>query len=362
MARSSGVVWRLNPYKQAEEIPPGDGIQPRLVRPPRTAYMIERKVKGLETTRPRGFAMSKKEDATLAKVNAEIDECAALLEVLRARYEQYFLGIERIPPERERKDVFRRLHQLEHLTFNNTATKFRLQTLSQKFRTYGEYWSRTLRQIEDGTYVRHVAKARKLVAQQAALDKAAAQQAAAPAASAASASAASASAASASAASAAARTFLDEIGDLADDFLSSLGQTFNAPPAAPSKTTSQAPATQSAAQPAAQSAAQPAAQPAALSKAAAASPPKPPPTPPAVKPIAPAATGDDARSLYDQFTQARAQASGGRPGAAVPAFDDFKRSLDRQADQLRQGNPSRRVRFRVVVQDGRPLIQPLIEP
>lgn len=283
--------------------------------------------------------MSKKEDATLAKVNAEIDECAALLEVLRARYEQYFLGIERVPPERERKDVFRRLHQLEHLTFNNTATKFRLQTLAQKFRTYGEYWSRTLRQIEDGTYVRHVAKARKLVAQQAALDKAAAQQAAGQQA-----------AAQQASSSAAARSFLDEIGDLADDFLSSLGQTFNSSPAAASKATSQAPATQ------------PATQPAALSKAAAATPPKPPPTPPAVKPTAPAATGDDARSLYDQFTQARAQASGGRPSAAMPAFDDFKRSLERQADQLRQGNPTRRVRFRVVVQDGRPLIQPLVEP
>lgn len=106
--------------------------------------------------------MSRKEDAaSLQKIQSEIDECTALLETLRGRFEQYFQGSERIPPDQQRKDLFRRIHHLEHQTLNNTSAKFRLQNLSQKFRSYNEYWSRTLRQIEDGTYSRHVAKAKK---------------------------------------------------------------------------------------------------------------------------------------------------------------------------------------------------------
>jgi hypothetical protein len=289
--------------------------------------------------------MSTREDASLAKVNAEIDECMAMLETLRARYEQYFLGLERTPPDRERAEVFRRLHHLEHTVVNNTVTKFKLQTLSQKFRTYNEYWSRTLRQIEDGTYVRHVAKARKLAARLDGAPQAAAPQAAAPALASADAPAPPPKQTS--------RAFLDEIGDLADDFLASLDQTFGgAPKAAPTSTSPAPPA--SPAPPVVMQTLAPKPAPKPLASAAPAAPP--PATP------KPAAVPDEARALYDQLARARAQANGGKPAAAMPAFDDFRRSLDQQAQRLQQGNPSRKVRFRVVVQDGKPLIQPVVDP
>lgn len=293
--------------------------------------------------------MSRKEDAaSLQKIQSEIDECTALLETLRGRFEQYFQGSERIPPDQQRKDLFRRIHHLEHQTLNNTSAKFRLQNLSQKFRSYNEYWSRTLRQIEDGTYSRHVAKAKKIAATSAPVSQdspQAATQAVAQAPQAAS-----------------KQSFLDELGDLADDFLATLGNNPPAKPAAkPQAPAPQAPAPQAAPQvqpPVVVSPAQP--QPAQPQPAVAR--PLPVFQKPAVAQPVVAAAGSpadaEAKQLYEQLTQARTRQG---VGGGVPKFEDFRRSLERQTQQLQQANPGRKVRFRVIVQDGKPLIQPLIE-
>jgi hypothetical protein len=83
------------------------------------------------------------------------------LERLRVLYEQYFMGMERIEPQVARKDVDRRFWTLRKTRVNNTARKFRLQTLLQRYNTLQQYWQRTCRQIENGTYTRHVARARR---------------------------------------------------------------------------------------------------------------------------------------------------------------------------------------------------------
>jgi hypothetical protein len=73
---------------------------------------------------------------------------------LKALYEQWFQGIERIEPTIARKELERALEALRREQPRNTALRFRFQQLSARYGTYGIYWGRIAKQIEDGTYRR----------------------------------------------------------------------------------------------------------------------------------------------------------------------------------------------------------------
>lgn len=73
---------------------------------------------------------------------------------LKADYEQYFLGYQKVAPEKLRAEVekFIRLYTNQRIT--NTALNFRFNTAVAKFNSYRAYWDRTIREIEEGKYVR----------------------------------------------------------------------------------------------------------------------------------------------------------------------------------------------------------------
>ncbi len=91
-----------------------------------------------------------------------LDEAMTNLQVL---YEKYFLGIDRRPPEQERKKVGSKMRELRNTLVKNTALKFRINTLFAKLISFERMWDRTLMEIENGTYKRDVFKA-KLHSQQ----------------------------------------------------------------------------------------------------------------------------------------------------------------------------------------------------
>jgi hypothetical protein len=74
-------------------------------------------------------------------------------------YEQYFLGFEKLEPTVPRKDVDRRFVILRKENIRNTALRFRFNVVWQKYNTYSMHWTRICRQIEEGTFKRHVKKA-----------------------------------------------------------------------------------------------------------------------------------------------------------------------------------------------------------
>lgn len=89
-----------------------------------------------------------------------IGELEERVDRLRNIYEQYFLGFEKLEPTVPRKDVDRRLALLRKEQIRNTAMRFRFQVVTQKYNTYAMHWVRICRQIEEGTYKRHVRKAK----------------------------------------------------------------------------------------------------------------------------------------------------------------------------------------------------------
>jgi hypothetical protein len=96
-----------------------------------------------------------------AELDNALEELEVRVERLRALYEQYFLGIEKVEPSVVRKDVDRRIWTLRREQIRNTGKRFKLNTIIQRYNTFQQYWMRICREIENGTYRRHLLRARK---------------------------------------------------------------------------------------------------------------------------------------------------------------------------------------------------------
>ncbi|MEI9937181.1 MAG: MXAN_5187 C-terminal domain-containing protein [Pseudomonadota bacterium] len=96
------------------------------------------------------------------ELDVALEELENRLERLRALYEQYFMGIERIEPAIPRKDIDRRIYVLRREKIRNTAKRFKLQTIISRYNTFQQYWQRICREIEQGTYKRHVIRAERI--------------------------------------------------------------------------------------------------------------------------------------------------------------------------------------------------------
>ncbi len=90
-----------------------------------------------------------------------IGELEIALDRLRGLYDQYFVGLEKIVPGVLRKDVDRRFYVLRKEQIRNTALRFRFQMVLQRYNTYQTYWQRICREIENGTYKRHLMRAER---------------------------------------------------------------------------------------------------------------------------------------------------------------------------------------------------------
>jgi hypothetical protein len=90
-----------------------------------------------------------------------LEDCEIRLDRLRALYEQYFQGLERLEPLIPKKELQRRVQLLRGNVPRNTRLRFRFQMMVSKYTTYQNYWQRVARQIEEGTYRRDIMKARR---------------------------------------------------------------------------------------------------------------------------------------------------------------------------------------------------------
>lgn len=98
-------------------------------------------------------------------IEEALDLLDQTLDRVKVLYEQYFLGIQKQPPQFLHTDVERKLRDIAQLQIRNTALRYRFVTLQQKFGSYNAYWRRTLRQIENGTYLRNLSKLTRMAAQ-----------------------------------------------------------------------------------------------------------------------------------------------------------------------------------------------------
>lgn len=99
--------------------------------------------------------MKEKDELTIA-----IETLESKIDRLRALYDQYFMGIEKVEPLIARKDVERLINELRKQRIRNTALRFKFQQQIQRYTLYVSYWQRIARQIEEGTYQRDIKRAK----------------------------------------------------------------------------------------------------------------------------------------------------------------------------------------------------------
>ena len=87
-------------------------------------------------------------------VEAELQQVEKDFKDLEIAYEQYFMGIEKFEPAKERDILALRLRRLVNVYIPQTDLRFRLQGLASRMQSYSAYWDRILRLIEEGRYVR----------------------------------------------------------------------------------------------------------------------------------------------------------------------------------------------------------------
>ena len=92
-----------------------------------------------------------------------MDEDLHLLDVkikqLKLDYDKYFLGTRPREPSQLRQEVQKQVLIYTNSRIPNTADRFKFNSICSRLQALKRQWDNTLRQIEAGTYKRHVFKA-----------------------------------------------------------------------------------------------------------------------------------------------------------------------------------------------------------
>lgn len=95
------------------------------------------------------------------ELEALLSELQKKFDRLKVLYEQYFMGIEKLEPQTARKELTRAIMNLQQTQTRNSGLRFKMAMLIQKWNVFQSYWNRTLREIEQGRYLRHVVTAKR---------------------------------------------------------------------------------------------------------------------------------------------------------------------------------------------------------
>jgi hypothetical protein len=107
---------------------------------------------------PQSIGDAVRHNEELSRETGALEEA---LELLKVRYEQWFMGLERREPAREREEAKRAVARLKTTFTRNTGLRFRIQSLHARFISYERMWQRSAREKEEGTYRRDVLRARR---------------------------------------------------------------------------------------------------------------------------------------------------------------------------------------------------------
>jgi hypothetical protein len=94
-------------------------------------------------------------------LQAEVDQVDKDINELRSTYELYFMGAEKMEPINQRDLIKAQIRRWKEMPIKNTALRFQMQQLKARMVSLENYWQRILKQKEDGTYSRDVARAKR---------------------------------------------------------------------------------------------------------------------------------------------------------------------------------------------------------
>lgn len=93
----------------------------------------------------------------------QIDDQEKELDNVRRLFDLYFQGLERFPPKMRYATLKATLMRMRAESARwNTADRFRVGMLQQRFSTYDRMWTRQLQELEDGTHRRDKFRVRRM--------------------------------------------------------------------------------------------------------------------------------------------------------------------------------------------------------
>jgi len=84
----------------------------------------------------------------------EIELLDSKIARLKIEYEQYFMRVLKREPAKLRDEVDKLVLFYSNKNLTNTSLRFKYNTIVAKYNSYKQYWTRTLRAIEEGDFCR----------------------------------------------------------------------------------------------------------------------------------------------------------------------------------------------------------------
>ena len=86
----------------------------------------------------------------MLKQDDELDKLEEDIRVLKNKYDQFFAGIQKMPPLTDRRRVEAYIQELHKAKIRDNSRRFRFNTLTTRFNQFREMWGRRMREREEG--------------------------------------------------------------------------------------------------------------------------------------------------------------------------------------------------------------------
>ncbi len=84
------------------------------------------------------------------KQDDELERLEEMIRVVKNKYDQFFAGMQKMPPMTERRGVDVFIHELNKQKMRDNARRFRFNQLTSRYNQYREMWGRKMREREEG--------------------------------------------------------------------------------------------------------------------------------------------------------------------------------------------------------------------
>ena len=86
----------------------------------------------------------------MLKRDDELEKLEEMIRIVKAKYDQFFAGIQKTPPTFERRGVDVYIHEMSRQKMRDNARRFRFNTLTARWNQFRELWGRRMREREEG--------------------------------------------------------------------------------------------------------------------------------------------------------------------------------------------------------------------
>lgn len=86
----------------------------------------------------------------MLKQDDELDKLEEDIRRLKSKYDQFFMGITKVPPTFDRQRVETFIHELNKQKMRDNTRRFRFSTIMSRFNQFRELWGRRIREREEG--------------------------------------------------------------------------------------------------------------------------------------------------------------------------------------------------------------------